>query len=209
MVKKCNYCGTVNLFNKTGFCKNCDRRLSDDLPKETFKSKPLKNAKITTSIIDSNLDAKTLIERLRDMTEVSRNTDKSGKSLTFRVEMDGKFSVDSDNDRTVFVSGSIYDESGKAKILIEENYMPTTKFQKAVYVIHILAITVLYLIIKPVSSDLAKANMFNLIALAIVAYSLINHLLTNNKNLKNATEDLKIMKGEVIMRVRAAEKWDD
>lgn len=209
MVKKCSYCGTVNFFNKTGFCKNCDHRLSDDLPKKTSMSKVSAKPKITTSIIDSKLDSKTLIERLRAMTDVSRSTDKSGKTVVVHVEKNGKFSVDSDNNRAVFVSGSIYDENGKARILIEENYMPATKFQNILYIVATLLITALYLILKPVSPDFAKANMFNLIALIIVAYSLINQLLTNRKNLANALEDLKTMKGEVIRRVRAAEKWDD
>lgn len=209
MIKKCGYCGTVNLFNKTGFCKNCDRRLEGTVPKESNNSKPEGKAKVTSSIIDSELDAKTLIERLRGMSNISRSTDKGGRTLGFTIEKNGSFMVDSDKDKSVFVSGKIYEESGKAKILIKESLNPPTKMQTIIYIVHTIIITVLCMFLKPVPNSFVKAGMLYLIVLAIVIYSLINQVLTAKKNLSHANEDLKIMKGEVIRRVRAAEKWDD
>lgn len=208
MVKKCEYCGTINMFNKTDYCKNCDHRLTDITPSDSTEKAEKQGPKVQT-IIDCSVDKETTIERLMAMTEITRTTDKSGKTLTFFCLKNGRFIVSAGgSEQDVYVSGEIFEENGKTKVLIEENNNKGSKFSRYLYYAVILIACLIYLATRIFIAQY-KINMLDLIFTLFTVYFIINQIL-NTKNAKNTTrEDLLIMKGEVIRRIRAIEKWDD
>ena len=208
MIKRCEYCGTLNAFNKTEYCKSCDRRLTDITP-DNKAEQTIKQNQNAKTVIDCNIDKGTTIERLLSMTEISSATDKSGKALSFFCRKDGKFMVKSaEYEQDIYVSGEIFEQDGKTKVLIEEIKNTAYKFSSYIYLTVILLFNLIYLLCRIFITDY-RFTMIDLIILIFGTYSAINQMLSIKKKKETADEDLLIMKGEVIRRIRAAEKWDD
>ena len=210
MVEKCKYCGTVNMFNKTGYCKACDHRLTDITPENKYEQ-PEKQKEKAQTIIECSIDKETTIERLVAMDEITRIADKSGNSITFHCQRSGSFTVQAAGSAgNVYVSGEVIDENGKTKVLIEENTNSgkANKFSQYLYLSVILIFAALYLASR-VFFMKYKANMLDLIFTVSIIYFVINQMLNIKKQKDTTAEDLLIMKGEVIRRIRAVEKWDD
>ena len=214
MIKKCSYCGTVNMFNKTGFCKNCDRRLYDSssgsFSPEASPAKTKANTTVKTEIIDCRVVLETTIKRFMDMTEIPRTSLKRGGEFSFNCQKNGEFKVAPVEDyNNVYISGYIYEETGKTKVSFTQHNDTTSKKAYIIRLIAYLAVSVFYGVFRLSPRIFVKPTLIDIIPFAIIIYIVISQAL-NFKNKRNSSkEDLSIMRGEIIKRIRAIEKWED
>ncbi len=202
---KCEYCGTLNLFNKTGYCKNCDRELSGFVAKKVQKGTLNPEAYIDSSTIECNVDKETAINRLMQLAGKCRDTLNNGQEIEFICKKTGEFEViPSDSEKFFYVSGEIYEEYGKTKVSIRSNKQ-RLGISKWLYPLFVLLTLIVFLISK---KYIFKFNTADIIFVLIFLFYELSLLLNLKKLIKNSSEDLGIMKSEVIRRIRAIEKWD-
>ncbi len=207
MIKKCEYCSTVNYFNKTGYCKNCDRRLTQ---KEKQKNKNIAYGILDETLLETSVDFDTTVKCLIEQSGGCRETLSDGNSLQFFCEKDGDFWV-----RPVgqgysgFVDGKVYTENGKTKVIIHlkkdrSNKRTIISISLIPYIL--IAISIIVLVIRKINFTITTIDV---IAAVFLLFALVSNLTDLNKKSRNITADLQIMKGEVIKRVRAIERWND
>ncbi len=212
MIKKCEYCGATNFFNKTGYCKNCDHRLTQDLQSDKPQVKnlnPLLKV-VDETVLETTLDFDTTVERLMGLAGGCRESLTDGTNAEFTCQKDGDFWVRPlKNDYMGYVSGKVYTEDGKTKVLIQskkERTLKGVRFFLVLYPFIFSAIAVVFLIIRRIHFTLTTAEIFGtMLVILFLAFKLLNI----QKEIKNITSDLQIMKSEVIRRVRAIERWND
>lgn len=210
MFKKCGYCGTVNYFNKTGYCKNCDRRLADKNQHTKGKKDNLMFDVLDEIVLETPVDFETTVKCLIDQSGGCRETLSDGNGLQFFCEKDGDFWV-----RPVgrgypgFVDGKVYADNGKTKVVIQLK-KDRSKKRTIISIILIpyilIAISFIVLLIRKINFTVTTIDV---IAAVFLLFALVSNLTDLNKKSQNITADLQIMKGEVIKRIRAIERWND
>ncbi len=202
---KCEYCGTVNLFNKTGYCKNCDRRLSTNTPISPQKTVLNPETYLDRTVIECSVDKETTINRLMQMTEKCRDTLKNGQEIEFKCNKEGEFEIiPSNSEKLFYISGKVYEEYGQTKVSILSNKQKLS-ISKWLYPLFILVSLIVFLVTK---KHFIKFTTFDVVFVLIFFFYELSLLLNLKKLIKNSSEDLTLMKSEVIRRIRAVEKWE-
>lgn len=193
------------MFNKTGYCKNCDRRLSNEIVANPQKTVLNPEAYLDRTTIDCSVDKETAINRLMQMTKKCRETLKNGQEIEFNCNKDGEFEiVPTKSEKLFYVSGSVYEEYGQTKISISSNKQKLNA-SKWLYPIFLFLSAMIFFITK---SQYIKYTTFDVVFVLILFFYELSLLLNLKKQIKNSADDLSIMKSEVIRRIRAIEKWD-
>ncbi len=206
MIKKCEYCGTVNYFNKTGYCKNCDR----ELPQKSQKSNNIIFNILDETVLETPLDFDTTVKCLMEQTGGCRETLTDGSGIGFYCEKDGEFQVRPTGDGYLcLVDGNVYTENGKTKVVIRSKKYRSQKGM--IILIHLIPyiIFVALFVTLLVRKINFTVTMLDVVTVLFAILSLILSLATSHKRNQDAVSDLQIMKGEVIRRVRAIERWND
>ena len=218
MVKKCNYCGAVNYFNSTGYCKDCDRELpskSSALPTNNQEKKAIKGSNPLVKIVDETVldikaDYSETIDRLIALNGVCRDTDGNNRNLNFHCDKNGEITVSpTENNYLCFVTAKVYEENGKTKIRIwlnKRRKKALTLLLGSIYPIFAVLIAYFLFFVNRPTFSVTTADLCFVL---VTAFMMLNVFLTMSKDKQNALSDLEIMKSEVLRRVKAVERWYD
>lgn len=207
MIHKCEYCNTINYFNKTGYCENCDRKLP--------QNKKCKKDSLIYHIIDettlvTKVDFDTTVKCLIEQNGGCRETLADGTDMQFFCETDGDFCVRPVSDGYLgYINGRVYFENGETKIVIySRKYRKPKSFVFGVSIIPFLIPIALFiaLVIRKINFTVTTLDVLTAV---FIILSLAFTLTKTHKQNQNIISDLQIMKGEVIKRVRAIERWND
>ncbi len=174
---------------------------------------------IDKQIIEVRETREKTIERLIEQRGMCRESDSQGTPLGFTCTEDGELAVynavsrrSGNRDRMYSVRGEVFSENGKTKVAIYTLHHRSARWGKWITLFSALIVWAFYIlralfwepeVDTSVMTRYILVGSFVMVGIIIIAFS------TNKKEGQYKTQDIDIMKNEIIKRIEAVERWDD
>ena len=171
-----------------------------------------------TDIIDEteiklNENFEDTVSRLMAQNGVCRSTDSQDMELMFYCDKKGRISVFNSArrsdvaERIYYIAAEVIDDNGKTKVKIQTLHDRSTVTFRIISVVFYLILISVYIVFLFFNNS--PVTIRELIPIPIFIFLLINIFFHTNKENKNKTDDIDIMKAEIINRVEAVKRWND
>ena len=151
-----------------------------------------------------------MIDRLIAQNGKCREVDSNKNNLVFNCDKDGEILITPETDEySVFLSAKVIRCNSSTKIVADlkkRNSSTGFKILRSFLKFMFIFIAFIYVIIKNAYYTLITAD---LCILLVAGFTLLSTILSMQSESKKPLYDLEIMKGELIKRIKAIEKWYD
>lgn len=169
---------------------------------------------IDETVIELDVDFEDTVERLIDQEGICRTTDSQDIPFIFDCDGKGRFSVfnavgyRSDFAQRIYsVEGEVKSEDGKTKVYIYTLYDRSARWSRYFGAVLYLLFMVAYILFICFRTE--PLQLFDFIFIAVYSLFIARIFFHTNKEKLNKTNDIEIMKSEIIRRVEAIKRWDD
>ncbi|MBQ7302377.1 MAG: hypothetical protein IJW89_02205 [Clostridia bacterium] len=170
-------------------------------------------------VIDVRETREKTIERLMAQRGRCRESDSQGTPLGFSCTEDGEFTIynsvsrkSGNRVRMYSVRGEVFSENGKTKVAIYTVHHRPARWGKWVTLFAALLIWgwyILQALFSPPEADTSVLTRYILVGSLVTVGIIIAAFSTNKKEEQFRTQDIEIMKNEIVRRIEAVEHWDD